>query len=67
MLNLTLYMCAENVHIANINVPAGVGAPLLNTQLQITVVQKIDLPRKQNLLKFFKLHSKALLLFYLHI
>ena len=43
MLNLTLYMCAENVHIANINVPAGVGAPLLNTQLQITAVQKIDL------------------------
>ena len=28
------FMCAENTHIMNINVPGGVGAPPLNTQLR---------------------------------
>ena len=33
MFNLTLQLCVEIFHMMNIHVPAGVGAPPLNTQL----------------------------------
>ena len=39
MFNFTFHVCAIVFHMVNTDVPAGVGAPPLNTQLQVTLIK----------------------------